>query len=395
MLFDHDMPARRSRRRLEMSARTHIRFRPALALFVALFWTACSDRPSGVAPDTFDESVESVVTQQLIERHLPAALGQQVRITPGLLRTPGIVGSAVALGADGLPTVVALVEHPGVSVPKGVGKLVTGLLSALAWQQVPPVADPQAKPTCGKRNLPPCDDPPPNPDPEPGRTERHPRPVPIGISTGHPAITAGTIGARVTDGTNVWALSNNHVYADVNAASLGDAVIQPGSYDGGTSPADDIGTLADYEPLDFSACTNVMDAAIALSSTDDLGNGTPSAGYGTPRISTMAATLNVKVKKFGRTTGQTKGSINGVNATLNVGYGSAGVACFTGQLVITPGAFSSGGDSGSLVVVDGKGRSRADSGRPVGLLFAGSSQSTIISPIDPILARFGVTIDGN
>jgi hypothetical protein len=42
-------------------------------------------------------------------------------------------------------------------------------------------------------------------------TDRFPRPVPIGVSTGHPAITAGTIGARVTDGTNVYALSNNHV----------------------------------------------------------------------------------------------------------------------------------------------------------------------------------------
>jgi len=34
------------------------------------------------------------------------------------------------------------------------------------------------------------------------------RPVPIGVSTGHPDITAGTIGARVTDGVNVYALSN-------------------------------------------------------------------------------------------------------------------------------------------------------------------------------------------
>ena len=41
---------------------------------------------------------------------------------------------------------------------------------------------------------------------------RCPRPAPIGVSTGHPAITAGTIGARVKDATrNVYALSNNHV----------------------------------------------------------------------------------------------------------------------------------------------------------------------------------------
>ena len=169
----------------------------------------------------------------------------------------------------------------------------------------------------------------------------------------------------------------------------------PGTFDGGTSPADDIGTLADYEEIDFGACTNIMDAAIALSTTDDLGNATPSAGYGTPSSTTMAAALNMKVKKFGRTTSLTKGTVAAVNATVNVNYGAAGVACFTGQIVITPGSFSAGGDSGGLVVVDGKGRTREEDGKPVGLLFAGSPFSTIISPIGPILTRFGVTIDGS
>ena len=302
-----------------------------------------------------------------------------------------MVGSAVALGSDGLPTVVALVEHSGVSVPDGVGTLVIGKVSALDWQ-APPQAEPQGKPTCGKGNLPPCPDDPPT---DPGPTERHPRPVPIGVSTGHPAITAGTIGARVTDGSNVWALSNNHVYADVNAAAVGDAVIQPGTFDGGSSPADDIGTLDHFEPIDSSSCTNIMDAAIAATTTSEVGNSTPSTGYRTPKIQTMAAALTMKVKKFGRTTGLTKGSVNAVNATVNVGYGGPGTACFTDQIVITPGTFSAGGDSGSLVVVDGRGRTRDDDGRPVGLLFAGSATHTIISPIDPILARFGVTIDGN
>ena len=234
--------------------------------------------------------------------------------------------------------------------------------------------------------------------------------MPIGVSTGHPDITAGTIGARVTDGNgNVWALSNNHVYANQNDAILGDPVIQPGDYDGGASPDDDIGTLADFEPIVFAgACntidvmnaslTNEMDAAIALADADSLGNSTTSAGYGTPSSTTIGAAPNMKVKKFGRTTGQTKGTVNAINATVSVNYGAKGVACFVGQIIITPGAFSDGGDSGSLVVVDGKGRARADDGKPVGLLFAGSPLSTIISPIDPILRafRFGdLTIDGN
>ena len=52
-----------------------------------------------------------------------------------------------------------------------------------------------------------------------------------------------------------------------------------------------------------------------------LGNATPSAGYGTPKSTTLAAALNMKVKKFGRTTGQTKGAVFAFNATLNVSYG--------------------------------------------------------------------------
>lgn len=215
----------------------------------------------------------------------------------------------------------------------------------------------------------------------------------IGISTGHPAITAGTIGCRVTDGTNVYALSNNHVYADENNAAIGDAVIQPGTYDGGSSPADDIGTLADFEPIDFSGGPNLIDAAIASTTTGLLHNATPSDGYGTPRSITAVASINQKVKKYGRTTGLTKGQVYAVNATVDVGY-AAGVARFVGQIIITPGSFSAGGDSGSLIVVDGKGRNKADDRKPVGLLFAGSDFVTIANPIDDVLARFGVDIDG-
>ena len=53
-------------------------------------------------------------------------------------------------------------------------------------------------------------------------TLRYPRPVPIGVSTGLADVATGTLGARVTNGANVYALSNNHVFAGVNAASIGD-----------------------------------------------------------------------------------------------------------------------------------------------------------------------------
>lgn len=219
-----------------------------------------------------------------------------------------------------------------------------------------------------------------------------PRPAPIGISTGHPDITAGTIACRVTDGINVYALSNNHVYANENNSAIGDNVLQPGPYDGGQDPRDVIGTLFDFESIVwYPFGLNTIDAAIALTSVDKLTKATPADGYGTPKSTTVTASVGMDVQKYGRTTGQTSGQVTAINATVNVGYDS-GIALFVGQIIIEPGGFSAGGDSGSLVVT--KSDNPDDDRKPVGLLFAGSSSVTIASPIDLVLTRFGVTIDG-
>jgi hypothetical protein len=168
--------------------------------------------------------------------------------------------------------------------------------------------------------------------------------------------------------------------------------LQPGWYDGGVDPRDAIGTLFDYHPIVFStSANNVIDAAIA--STTQLGKATPPDGYGMPRSATVVARINMRVKKYGRTTGQTKGRISAINATINVGYDS-GVARFVNQIIIEPGEFSAGGDSGSLIVVDGKGPNKNDDRKPVGLLFAGSAFITVANPIYDVLYRFNVTIDG-
>ncbi len=293
--------------------------------------------------------------------------------TDALLAKPGVVGVALGYNPAGRASVTVYAEHSEVKdIPREldgvpVHVVVTGELMALS----PGTATGLAPATLTT-------------------TDRWPRPVPIGVSTGHPDITACTIGARLTDGTNVYALSNNHCYANSNEASIGDAVIQPGTYDGGFSAADDIGTLADFEPIVFSTeASNVIDAAIALSSTANLGTSTPSDGYGTPNSTTVAAVLKQKVQKYGRTTGHTaNGRITGINATVNIGYG-AGTARFVNQIIVQPGSFIAGGDSGSLMVIKGG----SDDLKPVGLLFAGSPMIAIANPIDAVLAEFGVTID--
>jgi len=291
----------------------------------------------------------------------------QERHTDALMTVEGVVGTAVGANENAQHAVLVFLERPGIGgIPKQLDGIpvrpeVTGRLEALARPVKPAPVDP---------------------------TAWFARPVPIGVSTGHPGITAGTIGCRVVDASgNVYALSNNHVYANENKASLGDWVLQPGPYDGGDDPVDAIGTLEVFIPIAFNGTANYIDAAIALSNTGLLGTATPSGGYGRPSSSTAAAKINMKVKKYGRTTGLTKGKVSAVNAIVNVGYDS-GTARFVNQIVVVPGTFSAGGDSGSLIVTE-------SGNMPVGLLFAGSSTATIANPIGAVLSAFNVMIDSS
>jgi hypothetical protein len=318
----------------------------------------------------------------------------QDRHTDWLMAIDGVEGTAIGFNPNARLSVTVLLERPGVGgIPQelegvAVHPVVTGKIYALPKPDNPPGLDKD------KNKEEPVDP-----------TAWFGRPVPIGVSTGNiESNSAGTIACRIMGGGNVYALSNNHVYALENMASQNSKILQPGVYDGGGTIEgrdDVIGTLYASVDIDFYdpenppqiIPTNEIDAAIALSSIDNLDNSTPSDGYGTPKSTTAAAYLNQPVKKYGRTTGLTKGRVYAINATVDVGYDS-GVARFVNQIVISPGSFSAPGDSGSLVVVDGKGRNKAHNRKPVGLLFAGSDFFTIANPIDSVLDEFGFTIDG-
>ena len=242
-------------------------------------------------------------------------------------------------------------------------------------------------------------------------TERW-RPAPGGVSIGHYKITAGTFGCVVKD-RNSGArliLSNNHVLANSNDASPGDVILQPGPADGGSEPADRIAQLERFCPIEFNTeelncdvanayvslgnalaelvgskhrisayqvnpqAVNLVDAAVARPDVDtDILDRILEIGL----VSGVApATLGMRVRKSGRTTGFTTGEITVIDTTVNVSYGTGRVATFDNQLVSGP--MSQGGDSGSLVVA-------ADTPAAVGLLFAGSNQSTIFNPIQAVL----------
>lgn len=303
-----------------------------------------------------------------------AAVSLQEQVTDGWLARDGVVGTAIGVDGTGHAVLKVYLSDFAVSTfpqfVQGVQVVpeVTGRFVALPGNADSESVDP---------------------------TSSFPRPVPIGVSAGHGDVTAGTIGARVTDGGRTFALSNNHVFAANNGGQEGDNLLQPGVVDGGRDPDDVIGTLFDYEPLQFCRallCSlNKIDAAIALTSPEDVGSETPDGGYGSPRTSTIEAKLGMSVQKYGRTTGYTVGQVSGLNATIDVAYVS-GTARFEDQIVITGRGFSAGGDSGSLIV--SKGLLLADR-RPVGLLFAGTQTTTLANPIDLVLDRFDVRIDGN
>lgn len=316
-----------------------------------------------------------------------AALAAQQQVTDEWLAKEGVVGTAIGVDGKGNAVLKVYLTRPGialfpnfVAVEDGAVRVVhevTGEFRALpSGERLAPPAGVNAKDGDGV-------------DP----TKGFPRPVPIGVSTGHGKVTAGTIGARATDGEQTFALSNNHIFAANNGGQTGDNLLQPGVVDGGQDPDDVIGTLHDFEPIEFCRAmlcpANTLDAAIALTTADDVGHETPEGGYGAPRSRTAEAELGMAVQKYGRTTGQTLGQVSGLNATIDVGYRD-GKARFERQIVISGRGFSAGGDSGSLVVT--KGLLLADR-RPVGLLFAGTRTTTLANPIDLVLDRFGIAVD--
>ena len=230
------------------------------------------------------------------------------------------------------------------------------------------------------------------------------RPAEGGYSVGHVDITAGTIATAAYDilpgGTvsppahgigippRYYILSNNHVLANSNAASIGDHILQPGPFDGGIDPTDHIASLSRFVPITFFPDVplllhnNLVDAAIAEGQFHDLDREVYWIGYVQGWARKENVTVGMKVKKTGRTTNFTTGRITAVNATVNVGYGGGRVARFRDQIVTTN--ISAGGDSGSLVL--------SLDNVAVGLLFAGSSIATIANQIENVRSLLRVEV---
>lgn len=251
------------------------------------------------------------------------------------------------------------------------------------------------------------------------RTEKA-RPAMPGMSIGHYKVTAGTFGALVKDANTgeLLILSNNHVLANASdgkdgKCAIGDNILQPGSYDGGTS-SDVIAQLHRFIPIiknttpatcslaqgvekvvntvlrfvkpnyrmvfvKNSSSHNLVDAALARPIKRD---------YVTGEIfdlgelnGTVEPAVGMNVKKSGRTSGITSSQIKALDVTIKVMLGEGEEAIFYEQILTGPMARP--GDSGSIVLDDNM--------RVVGLLFAGSEQSTLINPIVNVMKLLKIT----
>jgi len=246
------------------------------------------------------------------------------------------------------------------------------------------------------------------------------RPAPPGVSIGHVRTTAGTFGAVVRDAATGerLILSNNHVLANQTdgrdgRAAAGDAVLQPGPYDGGNTAQDVVGHLLRFVPVRpvaappgcpiarhveraFNAALrlvapgyrmqlwreepadNLVDAAVARPVSD---GAITEAILGIGPVKGVAeAEPGMIVRKSGRTTGVTTGEVTAVGATVTVGLGGGTVARFSDQVVASP--MGKPGDSGSLVL--------DAANRAVALLFAGSDQATLCNRIQNVLEALNV-----
>ena len=198
---------------------------------------------------------------------------------------------------------------------------------------------------------------------------------------------SGTLGSLVSDGTNKYILSNNHVLGRGDQDVAGEDISQPGLIDNNCATSTIVADYTGASPLGSN-----VDAAVAQLRTG-LMDGTGSIeDIGVPSSTVVNPSVGLGVAKSGRTTGFTTGTIASINTSVSVQYtkecggGKKFVVSYTNQVVINSTTFSAGGDSGSLIVTNNA------SHNPVALLFAGSSSTTIGNPVGEVLTKLGIAL---
>jgi hypothetical protein len=368
----------------QFSAHRRILTVAAILAAAALIVTGCSKKSTSLVEPSPDlATIKNGGELSMTNAAVRAVALVQERHTNDLMGITGVVGTATSVDANGNLAVMVMTEHA-----LGEGKLpasvdgvpvfeeVTGKIRAMS------VADHQVKQT---------------------------PPIQMGTSGGwrfdlaNGFCCGGTLGSCVLKGGTQYVLSNYHVLeADIvsggngRVAQAGDAVVQPGLIDVNCTAANaqNVASLSGIKSLPSSN----VDCAIASVISGQVRTDGSILEVGTIANTTVGASVGQAVKKSGRTTGLSRSSVSGLNATVSVQYenecagGNSFVKTFTGQIVVKNrgSRFLNSGDSGSLMVEDVSTHARA-----VGLLFAGSSTSAIANPIGQVLSFLGATMVGN
>ncbi len=320
-----------------------------------------------------------------------AVVAAQQEVTSDWMRRPDVPGTAVGLDAAGAPALVVYVDRDAHNAGDVARSFPASLRSIGIRVELTEKFRAMAKPSRGVSH----------------KAKQSP-PIQLGTSGGWVKDLAngyccgGTLGSLVLIGGQQHILSNYHVLeADIVAggngvvATTGDSVIQPGLIDINctASNGQSVATLVKKSSLPNSN----VDCAVAKVVPGMVASDGSILEIGPISSQTVGAALSQPVKKSGRTTGFTRSSVSGLNATVNITYenecagGTAFTKTFTGQIVINNrgSRFLDSGDSGSLMVEDVATKPRA-----VGLLFAGSSSSAIANPIGQVLNFLGGTMVG-
>jgi len=210
----------------------------------------------------------------------------------------------------------------------------------------------------------------------------------------------GTLGALVEKDGIQYILSNNHVLARSNKGRKGEAIIQPGLSDqdlacvAADPGADTVAHLSGRKKIRFAdGKKNWVDAALAEVVPGAVRTDGELVKIGVPGNTPAEAFIGMSVKKAGRKTGLTRGTVIAVNTTIleveypdECGSISARTARFVDQIIIAGGskAFSGPGDSGAMVYED-----VSECPSPVGLLFAGNDEITAANPAARVLRQAG------
>jgi hypothetical protein len=315
----------------------------------------------------------------------------QREVTADWMREPEVLGTAVGIDASGNTSLVVYVDQDASKAGEVIRNLPRAQRGVNVQVELTDKFRSMAKPAAGSSH-----------------TAKQIPPIQLGTSGGwrydlaNGFCCGGTLGSLVSIGGVQHILSNYHVFeSDIvpggnsRVAMTGDPVIQPGLIDVNcnAATAQDVALLVKRSSLPASN----VDCAIAAVIPGQVRTDGAILEIGTISSQTIAASINQAVKKSGRTTGLTRSTVSGLNATISVQYdnecagGVAFTKTFTGQIVVKNNGsrFLNSGDSGSLMVQDVTTNPRA-----IGLLFAGSSSTAIANPIGQVLTFLGATMVG-